>query len=77
MFILPFLTVEAFKCVQLKQVQLFFCVNTSILSSVITCFPAAAAKDLVKLQRLIRYAEGVIGRPQDSVFLYTTAIKGI
>ena len=42
-------------------------VESILTHSIITWFPAAAAKDLTKLQRVIRSAERVIGRPLPSL----------
>ena len=48
--------------------QFYTAIIESILTnSIITWFPAAAAKDLAKLQRVIRSAERVIGRPLPSL----------
>ena len=48
--------------------QFYTAIIESILThSIITWFPAAAAKDLIKLQRVIRSAERVIGRPLPSL----------
>ena len=48
--------------------QLYTVIIESILThSIITWFPAAAAKDLIKLQRVIRSAQRVIGRPLSSL----------
>ena len=48
--------------------QFYTAIIESILThSIITWFPAAAAKDLIKLQRVIRSAERVIGHPLPSL----------
>ena len=48
--------------------QFYTAIIESILThSIITWFPAAAAKDLIKLQRVIRAAERVIGCPLPSL----------
>ena len=48
--------------------QFYTAIIESILThSIITWFPAAAARDLIKLQRVIRSAERVIGRPLPSL----------
>ena len=53
---------------RVMMTQFYTAIIESILThSIITWFPAATAKDLAKLQRVIRSAERVIGRPLPSL----------
>lgn len=54
-----------FRLSKIIMTQFYTAIIKSILSSsIVTWFPAAAAKDLAKLQKVIWCAERVIGRPR-------------